>query len=102
MFCIDLDPSGVAASCRLIGRLDAQGAEEARSFLSERPLPAIVDASELRFADAAGLALLADLKAAGARLEGLSPYLALRLEEERKRLGSASAMAARSGFEGGE
>lgn len=79
MFCIDLDHSGASACCRLIGRLDAQGAEEARSFLSGRPRPAVVDASQLRFADEAGLALLADLKGSGARLEALSPYLALCL-----------------------
>jgi anti-anti-sigma regulatory factor len=63
--------------CRLIGRLDAQSAEEVRTFLSGRPPVTIVDATELLFADAAGLALLADAKAAGARIEGLSPYLTL-------------------------
>jgi hypothetical protein len=65
----------------MAGRLDGEGVGEARRALGDLGRVREIEASELVAADAAGLALLAELRAAGARLSGLSPYLSLRLAE---------------------
>lgn len=42
----------------------------------------VVDLSDLHFADAAGVRLLQELKARGARIVGARPYLSLLLAEQ--------------------
>lgn len=79
IFRIQIDPSPEGLRCRLSGRLDAESTEVARSVLAGGAGPRVAEISELGAVDDAGLALLAALRAAGVELEGLSPYLALRL-----------------------
>jgi anti-anti-sigma regulatory factor len=43
--------------------------------------PLVVDLSDLHFADAAGIRVLRELKAQGARIVGARPYLSLQLAE---------------------
>ena len=52
----------------------------ARSVLAGNAGLRCAELSELGAVDDVGLALLAALRAAGVELEGLSPYLALRLQ----------------------
>lgn len=42
----------------------------------------VLDVSDLRFADEAGVAQIARLTASGARLEGVTPYLELLLQRQ--------------------
>lgn len=80
IFRIQIDPSPEGLRCRLSGRLDAESTEVARSALAGSSGLRFADLSELGTVDDAGLGLLAALRAAEVELEGLSPYLALRLE----------------------
>jgi len=80
IFRIQIDPSPEGLRCRLSGRLDAESTEVARSVLAGSAGLRFADLSELGMVDAVGLGLLAALRAAEVELEGLSPYLALRLE----------------------
>jgi anti-anti-sigma regulatory factor len=69
------------------GRLDGESTAEARRVCSSAAAPLLVDASELHDMGADGTALLADLMAEGAKVEGLSGYLTMRvrnLQEERE------------------
>ncbi len=80
IFRIQIDPSPEGLRCRLSGRLDAESTEVARSVLAGSAGLRCAELTELGAVDEAGLALLAALRAAGVELEGLSPYLALRLQ----------------------
>lgn len=80
IFRIQIDPSPEGLRCRLSGRLDAESTEVARSVLAGSAGVRCADLAELGAVDGAGLALLTALRAAGVELEGLSPYLALRLQ----------------------
>ena len=80
IFRIQIDPSPEGLRCRLSGRLDAESTEVARSVLAGSAGLRFADLSELGMVDEAGLGLLGALQAAEVELEGLSPYLALRLE----------------------
>jgi len=80
IFRIQIDPSPEGLRCRLSGRLDAESTEVARSVLAGSAGLRFADLSELGAVDDAGLGLLGALRAAEVELEGLSPYLALRLE----------------------
>lgn len=80
IFRIQIDPSPEGLRCRLSGRLDAESTEIARSVLAGSAGLRFADLSELGRVDDAGLGLLGALRAAEVELEGLSPYLALRLE----------------------
>jgi hypothetical protein len=80
IFRIQIDPSPEGLRCRLSGRLDAESTEIARSVLAGSAGLRFADLSELGPVDDAGLGLLAALRGAEVELEGLSPYLALRLE----------------------
>jgi anti-anti-sigma regulatory factor len=85
-----LEEGEAGLRCRLVGRLDAQATEEVRRALVGASV-GIVDVSEVRLVDEAALVLLEDLATAGARLEGVSPYLALRLEAGRSPTGKKGA-----------
>ncbi len=64
----------------LSGRLEGEFVAEARQAgLSATP-PLLIDATELRDAGADGIALLMELMTEGARVEGLSGYLAMRVQ----------------------
>jgi hypothetical protein len=80
IFRIQIDPSPEGLRCRLSGRLDAESTEVARSVLAGSAGLRFADLSELGAVDDAGLVLLEALRVAEVELEGLSPYLALRLE----------------------
>lgn len=80
IFRIRFDTTVEGLRCRLAGRLDAESTEVARSVLAERSGVRFADLSELAAVDEVGLVLLGDLRAAQVELEGLSPYLALRLQ----------------------
>ena len=68
---------------RMAGRLAGEFLEEAeRVCLSAEP-PLEVDASGLLSADADGLVLLVKILDGGARVEGLSQYLAMRVRSLR-------------------
>lgn len=68
----------------LSGRLEGESVAEARQAgLSATP-PLLIDATELRDAGADGIALLMELMTEGARVEGLSGYLTMRLRTLRE------------------
>ena len=64
---------------RLEGWLAGDGVAELERIVSGGTGPLRIDLSELRSADAAGLAALRALHAAGALLVGASPYIKLLL-----------------------
>jgi len=79
IFRIQLEPTADGVRCHLAGRLDAESAQEARGVLAGCGRLRYAEVSEIGPVDEVGLALLADLRADRVTLEGLSPYLALRL-----------------------
>ncbi len=75
---------------RLSGRLVGEFVEEVRQVCLSATAPLLIDATELQDAAADGRALLAELMTEGARVEGLSGYLALSvrtLREQREQGG---------------
>ncbi len=75
------------AVVRLSGRLADEFVAEARRVCFSAAEPLLVDATELQDADADGLALLVKILEGGARVEGLSEYLAMRVDALRARDG---------------
>ncbi len=73
------------AVVRLSGRLADEFVTEARRVCFSAATPLLVDANELQDADADGFALLANLMNEGARVEGLSGYLAMRVRNLQER-----------------
>jgi hypothetical protein len=61
------------------GSLGRQGVAELEQLCKGVPSPLALDLTYLRWADAAGIALLNTLADAGAQLRGVSPYIALLL-----------------------
>jgi ABC-type transporter Mla MlaB component len=72
---------------RLSGRLADEFVAETKRACFSAVAPLQIDATELQDADADGLALLAKLIEGGARVEGLSGYLTVRLDTLRERGG---------------
>ncbi len=70
---------------RLSGRLTNEFVAEAKRVCFSAAPPLLIDATELQDADADGFALLADLVKEGARVEGLSGYLTMRVRAVRER-----------------
>ncbi|UCG88317.1 MAG: hypothetical protein JSW71_07170 [Gemmatimonadota bacterium] len=70
---------------RLSGRLAGEYVAEAKQVCFSAAEPLLIDATELQDADADGFALLAKLIDGGARVEGLSGYLAMRVDALRRR-----------------
>jgi len=64
----------------LSGKLDAEASAEVRRTLGGLESVVSVEVSELGVVDPEGLSLLAELRKAGIALEGLSPYLQLRMD----------------------
>jgi len=75
------------AIVRLAGRLAEKFVSEAERVCLSAEAPLLIDATGLQEADADGLALLAKFLAGGGRIEGLSTYLAMRVEALRERGG---------------
>ena len=70
---------------RLSGQLADEFVAETRRVCRSATGPLLIDATELKDADADGFALLADLVKEGARVEGLSGYLTMRVRAVRER-----------------
>ena len=70
---------------QLSGRLSRESVGEAKHACTTADPPLLIDATELREADSAGLALLVELLDQGARVEGLTNYLAMRVATMRER-----------------
>jgi ABC-type transporter Mla MlaB component len=87
MLRITLRKSENGSIVQLAGRLGEEAVGEARKECAAAEPPLLIDAAELREADADGLALLAELLNRGDRVEGLSRYLAMRVEALRERGG---------------
>ena len=80
---IETDDSGSVV--RLAGRLAGEFVGEAKRVCVSAEPPLLIDATELQDADADGLVLLVKLIEGGARVEGLSGYLAMRVDTLRER-----------------
>ena len=65
----------------LAGRLTAEVVPELMRVCAEREAPAVLDLSDLHFADRQGVRVLRELRAQGAQLIGVSHYLRLLLGE---------------------
>lgn len=76
------------SSVRMAGRLTGEYLEEAERVCHSAEHPLLIDARELQGADASGLEFLVRVLDGGARLEGLSQYLAMRIRLLRERQGS--------------
>ena len=63
----------------LSGRLEGEFVMETRQAALSATAPLLIDATELRDAGGDGIALLMELMTEGARVEGLSRYLTMRL-----------------------
>ncbi len=87
MLRITLEVNNDGSTVRLAGRLADEFVVEAERVCLSAEAPLLIDATELRGADADGLALLVKILEGGARIEGLSTYLAMRLEALRERDG---------------
>ncbi len=72
---------------RLAGRLADEFVSEAERVCLSAETPLLIEATRLQEADADGLAFLAKILAGGGRIEGLSRYLAMRVEALRQRGG---------------
>ena len=72
---------------RLTGRLANEPVSEAERVCLSAEAPLLIAATGLQEADADGFALLATILAGGGRIEGLSRYLAMRVEALRERSG---------------
>lgn len=73
----DIHATVLRVDGRLYSRNAARLSEECRAVGG----PVILDLSNLRFADATGIAVLCDLAAMGAEIQGASRYIELRLQQ---------------------
>lgn len=62
------------------GRLSCANVQELTREWAGLELPIVLDLSELRFADSRGIAVLLDLVAQGAELQGVSPFVEMLLQ----------------------
>ncbi len=87
MLRITLEVNNDGSTVRLAGSLADEFVSEAERVCLSAEAPPVIDATGLQGADADGLALLAKILAGGGRIEGLSRYLAMRVEALRERGG---------------
>ena len=71
--------SDSTTSFKLDGRLTAEEVPELLRVCVELTGPVVLDLTDLHFADRQGVSALRELKAQGAELTGVSPYLCLLL-----------------------
>ena len=76
---------GRAGTFRLAGRLAGDAVEVLMDACVDIAAGAIIDLSEVPYADDAGVRALGALRARGAVLRGSRPYLALLLQQEERR-----------------
>jgi hypothetical protein len=88
MLRITLGVNNDGSMVRLAGRLADEFVGEAERVCLSAEAPLLIDATGLQEADADGIALLAKILAGGGRIEGLSRYLAMRVEALRERAGT--------------
>jgi anti-anti-sigma regulatory factor len=72
---------GAARVLKVDGQLSGESALELVRACETAPGRLVLDLTDLRFADRRGVSMLRELRARGAVLQGLSPYLALLLGE---------------------
>jgi len=70
---------------QVAGRLVGEGVEELARVSAASPRPLRVDLTALLQVDEIGLSLLRSLRASGAELAGVSPFIGLLLEGGRER-----------------
>ena len=87
MLRIAIETNDSGSVVRLVGRLAGEFVGEAKRVCLSAEPPLLIDATELQDADADGLALLVKILEGGARVEGLSKYLAMRVDALRARDG---------------
>ncbi len=85
MLRITLSEKEDGSMVQLAGRLGGEWVDQAKQSCATAEAPLLIDASELQEADTAGLTLLAELLDRGERVEGLSSYLAMRVDVLRER-----------------
>jgi hypothetical protein len=71
---------GETTVVRVAGRLMGEGVEELNRICTASPRPLRIDLAELLQTDELGLSLLRSLRASGAELAGVSPFIELLLE----------------------
>jgi anti-anti-sigma regulatory factor len=76
---IDLTEAAGAVSVRIAGRLDEPAARELLELCRRRPGRLTLDLEELVSLDRAAAEMLKDLRDAGARIEGATPYVRMLL-----------------------
>jgi anti-anti-sigma regulatory factor len=77
---IDVDRSATGHVITVHGELLAAGVEELERVSNTKKMPLTLELSQLQAADQAGIAALLAARNRGARLTGMSPYIALLLE----------------------
>jgi hypothetical protein len=75
-------PAGAPVTYKLAGRLAGDAIEALADACMGIAAGAIIDLADLSFADDAGVRALEGLRARGAVLRGLRPYLTLLLQED--------------------
>ncbi len=88
MLRITLETNDDGWMVRLAGRLAGEFVVEAEQVCRSVDGPLLVDATELQGVDADGLALLVEIIEGGGRVEGLSGYLAMRVDTLRVQNGA--------------
>ena len=76
---IDVTEQTGSASVRVAGRLDESAALELLELCHHRMGALVIDLEDLVSADRAAIETLQDLRAAGARVVGASPYITMLL-----------------------
>jgi len=71
---------GTTRHIRVEGRLAGEAVKELDELTVDDPPTVSLDLSELRWADAQGVALLHRLRVAGSAMRGVPPHLAWRIE----------------------
>ena len=80
---------GSLVTIKADGRLVSGETEVLSEACEGHPGALVVDLSDLHFADDAGIRVLQDLKAQGARIVGARPYVSLQLAEQDDPIGGS-------------
>jgi hypothetical protein len=87
---LDVSPEPGRAVVRVHGRLAEGAVQELQRVCREATGALVLDVTYLLSADDMGLATLRGLATDGAHLVGVSPYLALLLEDDRSESGASA------------
>jgi anti-anti-sigma regulatory factor len=80
---------GAIVTIKVDGRLVSGETEVLVEACAGHPGPLVVDLSDLHFADDAGIGVLRELKAQGARIVSARPYVSLQLAERDDPIGGS-------------